>query len=1069
MCKRGEGENIIEKDVRKKRTESSEQKAANRKQRTESSEQKAANRKQRTEKMNRRRAETSSKRNERTNPRFKTRTAAFAEMPRMKNSKALARLFLQGELMRPFLMDEDIWLFIQTVKRKLKEDDKEVEKWLDNQLTIARTTLVNSSFVSIPPFHHIKKNYEYSNVRMEKGCENYCSTTCSDILRKKSSPLVMFSRAGSPIREETSSRVDIINLLTNRRRNKEGENENGYDTSNTRYGSNDIRNSPHSKGKSICEGGAMLEFGASMHRTGKGEVSTLERKEEEMNISILKKPTDSSVECGMISNNEFMTKGRSNSSTSMHGSSEQEEENIVAGMISKNIEGNNFFQNDMYVKDKKVLENASDKSTLCTSTFDRRKNDAMGTHGSSIIHIPSSKIESKDKSCTNDMKNRTDSETVIPFFSAHSNEKDDDYVSLPSWNEGQENFEDKLIEKEFVQCRTKNVKTIQRESEVGKMEKGTLLDIGYAQGEIDLRHKTGTEGNLTKGKSKVAQLVTSQSKDAGGKSNGCNSYPSGVVNSHMLFLQYGEGSVRVKGKDDGDDDDSDDGNCVPVVIPRMTVMIGRLINEDTDMKLKKIFSQCNNRMDVDAFENLIVVNFLKIGKYMSHTLFSRIEKINKDFITYDDIRNFFYNRFIDGTKDPSYIHDERYSKAVSRSKHGNVSLVGGLQNCSSKDESLEGSADVAIGITTCGKSDGMISQREQVEVPYRKCSIINFFNAIKGEESRDYLEFKDFDEYIREVLRRNKSLQFLLEHAEFLERYIESVIVRIYYQIDVNDTNKIYLNDLRKHDLAHIWCCLDDSIKVQHIKNYFSYSHFYVYYCTFCQTSSCKDMLIDDNDLYRFDNHSLNDFIVNRIWSRISMKLGGPNQKYMCLNDWIYFIMNYEDMTTNRSIEFWFKLIDLDADCVIRDHEIQVFFNIQMERLKSHYLDEPKFEDWLCQMNDAIQPCNEGNFTLSDFKKNKKYASKFFGCLVSLSKLLAWESRDVHKELQIETQFPCWTPWEIYCKTKYDELCYIENENCYDEIFDNYENFDNCENLDNCENFDNYENFNAKNYYSLDS
>lgn len=207
---------------------------------------------------------------------------------------------------------------------------------------------------------------------------------------------------------------------------------------------------------------------------------------------------------------------------------------------------------------------------------------------------------------------------------------------------------------------------------------------------------------------------------------------------------------------------------------------------------------------------------------------------------------------------------------------------------------------------------------DHIDVSYRKCSIINFFNAIK-EENKNYIEFKDFDIYIREILKRNKSLQFLLEHTEFLERYIESVIVRIYYYIDINDTNRIYLNDLRKHDLAHIWCFLDDSVKVQHIKNYFSYSHFYVYYCTFCQTSSCKDMLIDDNDLYRFDNHSLNDFIVNRIWSRISMKLGGPNQKYMCLNDWIYFIMNYEDMTTNRSIEFWFKLIDLDADCVIRD------------------------------------------------------------------------------------------------------------------------------------------------------
>ncbi|CRG93919.1 phosphatase 2A regulatory subunit-related protein, putative [Plasmodium gallinaceum] len=933
---------------------------------------------------------------------FKPYSQSFSEKSEIKELKNFARFFLQGELMRQFLLDEDIWLFIQNVKIKLKEDPTEIDNWLDNQLHIAKTNASNFFNSDIPPFHHSKKNVEYNNSKIDKDYEKNSFINNDFFKKSKYNDKYMNKKSDTKelekdmiIENAEMNRKFINELIQHNLENKEKRigdykkieysvnmQEKNYDFNEKKLDNIDNNNNSNIK----------VENGIN-------RITVIDNKYESNNN--LKEYVDKNSEKNVINNKDYMKRrkkeiGENDLSTNNNYNEETEEKKILMNIKSHlNLENN--LKNDIFNKKQNIINTYENNSA---NVLYSNKNDFTITNNN-IINNENDNDLRDDNNYINDLRNNVS-----------KNKVDED-----KFNERKKTYENKLVETKLNELQFKTNKLVKKEidEEIRNEEPFHLNEFN----ENELAENKIKESSAHY-KNKSVRIELAQNKSTENKFK--NEFNENLCNKNNKIV---ENKLNIKVKNNN--------NEMQILIPKVTVKIGRLMNEDRDMKLKKIFNQCNNKMNLEAFENLIVVNFLKIGKYMSHTLFSKIDKVNSDFITYENLKKFFYNRFIDGTKDPSYYDDEKYKNMFKKGKKDIFEsyFYNSIQNEYTKNNLIH---DNETG-------DFPSSQKDHIDVPFKKCSIINFFNAIK-DEKKDHLEFKDFDAYVREILRRNKSLKFLLDHVEFLERYIESVIVRLYYHIDINDTNKIYLNDLRKHDLAHVWCSLDDSIKVQHVRQYFSYSHFYVYYCTFCQTSSCKDMLIDDNDLYRFDNHSLNDFIVNRIWSRISMKLGGPNQKYMCLNDWIYFIMNYEDMTSNRSIEFWFKLIDLDADCVIRDHEIQVFFNIQMERLKSHYLEEPKFEDWLCQMNDAIRPSNEGNFTLSDFKKNKKYAAKFFGCLVSLSKLLAWESRDVHKELQIETEFPHWTPWEIFCKTKYDELCYIENESCYDENFDSYENYD---------------------------
>ncbi|CAA9988980.1 conserved Plasmodium protein, unknown function [Plasmodium knowlesi strain H] len=993
-----------------------------------------------------------------------------SEKSEMKNFNFFPHLFLKGELMRQFLMDEDVWLFIQNFKMKLKESPNDVDNWLDYQLHLAKNSMGNLFHSDIPPFEHIKKsseifssksyyevdrNFDHLNEFGKRNdfYEQCRRSTCDDLDQLDRRTLRSGERekynddddGDDHVKEGNrttavelgtrgTSRVGIDDILIRRM----SQSEHGKESRSIQVGYSipTVKDDQHLEESRSCAGSRdtpsgsaqrkISEVGSDLHFSGERndhtDVHTDAHTDAHTDVQTDENSKHYHNGEDIIIKRRHDGREESNVGRSNYSGVDKEESHGIMGRIQQFRERNNFEDEIFSPQGKAVMKSKYEVSTVptqCSVKDDIMTSSRETTHGEEGSHWKAEDDYIRDVAEKGELNQEDTSlgENEIGDGNGRNGTREKRHPG-GSISPVEESLQEEKQLREALNMKVVSNKVIPNH-------------VATSQG-YETQHRTGAiiatkipaEESLLPKKNKLIEQSMHEEKQ--------------IRNDSIYNSEPRENKLSDKKKME-----------VPIVIPKMTVTIDNMTNEEMDKKLKNIFSQYDNKMNLDLFEKLLVVDFLKIGRYMSHTLYSRIEKANEDFVTCEEVRKYFRNRFIDGTKDPSYYNDSRYRSLFEKARQGSVKGALHVVTTSNGDIGEESVNEIShlhseasrldCDEHTLEENNGGCSQKgEIVDVPYKKCSIVNFFNAVK-DQNRDYIEFKDFDVFVREILKRNTSLQFLHEHVEFLERYIESVIVRIYYHIDVNDTNRVYLKDLKRHNLAHIWCCLDDNIKVQHVKNYFSYSHFYVYYCTFCQTSSCKDMLIDDNDLYRFDNHSLNDFIVNRIWSRISIKLAGPNEKYMCLNDWIYFIMNYEDMTTDRAIEFWFKLIDLDADCVIRDHEIQVFFNIQMERLKSHYLEEPKFEDWLCQMNDAIQPKNEGNFTLSDFKRNKKYAARFFGCLVSLSKLLAWESRDVYKELQIETEFPHSTPWEIFCKTKYDELCYMDNEGCYEDNFDTYD------------------------------
>ncbi|CAD7932510.1 unnamed protein product [Amoebophrya sp. A25] len=355
---------------------------------------------------------------------------------------------------------------------------------------------------------------------------------------------------------------------------------------------------------------------------------------------------------------------------------------------------------------------------------------------------------------------------------------------------------------------------------------------------------------------------------------------------------------------------------------------------------------------------------------------------------------------------------------------------------------------------------------------------LTFFYIAKSER-HNYLTKADFRELIDTVLEEHPGLDFLKGTREFQEKYADTVIARIFFTINYRDDGRIPLSDLRrrKPSIVETWTDLDHIEDMKMVRKYFSYEHFYVIYCTFWELDNDHDCLLDKDDILKYDTHALSRKAADRIFAEIPRKFTSGHEGRMCYEDFIYFLLCDQDRLQDRSLAYWFTVMDLDSDGFIRPWEMWHFFEEQAQRLNFLQYDTIHFEDIACQVSDmmqgrvkefvldkqghlkpefedlkqktpafgnvpgsstspttfgTIQKSNEAYwgsaYSLGDFLRSKKAASAFFSTFISLQKFLAWEHRDPFQMHQATTDTPHLSDWDRWCQHEYGRLAVDEAE-----------------------------------------
>ncbi|KAK1409761.1 hypothetical protein QVD17_36290 [Tagetes erecta] len=287
------------------------------------------------------------------------------------------------------------------------------------------------------------------------------------------------------------------------------------------------------------------------------------------------------------------------------------------------------------------------------------------------------------------------------------------------------------------------------------------------------------------------------------------------------------------------------------------------------------------------------------------------------------------------------------------------------------------------------------------------------------------LTHEDFKPILRELLATHPGLEFLQSTPEFQERYAETVIYRIFYYVNRAGNGCLTLRELKRGNLIAAMMHADEEEDINKVLRYFSYEHFYVIYCKFWELDTDHDFLIDKENLIRYGNHALTYRIIDRIFSQVPRKFTSKVEGKMGYEDFVYFILSEEDKSSEPSLEYWFKCIDLDGNGVLTKNEMQFFYEEQLHRMECMAQEPVLFEDILCQIVDMVGPKDVGYFTLRDLKANKLSGS-VFNILFNLNKFMAYESRDPFLIRQ-ERENPTMTEWDRFAHREYIRLSMEED------------------------------------------
>ncbi|EFA83933.1 hypothetical protein PPL_03003 [Heterostelium album PN500] len=286
------------------------------------------------------------------------------------------------------------------------------------------------------------------------------------------------------------------------------------------------------------------------------------------------------------------------------------------------------------------------------------------------------------------------------------------------------------------------------------------------------------------------------------------------------------------------------------------------------------------------------------------------------------------------------------------------------------------------------------------------------FNLLRKSPSSTYLTYEDFIFFARTLLDFHPGLEFLKNTPEFQERYLETIIVRIFYTIS-KKKGRITLSDLISNNFIKSLSLLDAEADINKHLEYFSYEHFYVIYCKFWELDTDHDLYISAQDLAKYSNFSLTEKMIARIIECPIFTDSKTN--LLSYKNFVWFILSEEDKNNSTSIEYWFNCLDFDCDGILSYHEMEYFYNDQKDRLDNLNLDPPVFTDLLCQIIDMIKPKDSERITLIDLK-NSKLSGYLYNILFNTTKFFIQETKE-----SICTSDPSMSDWNRFAKAEYEK------------------------------------------------
>ena len=144
---------------------------------------------------------------------------------------------------------------------------------------------------------------------------------------------------------------------------------------------------------------------------------------------------------------------------------------------------------------------------------------------------------------------------------------------------------------------------------------------------------------------------------------------------------------------------------------------------------------------------------------------------------------------------------------------------------------------------------------------------------------------------------------------------------------------------------------------------------------------------------------------MDRIFSGCVTRGVAQREGRMPYPDFVWFLLAEEDKRHPRSIEYWFRCMDLDGDGVLSLYELELFYSEQIRRMEEARIEDYLgLDDCLCAMLDLVKPSEPERIRLTDLKRCRM-SHIFFDTMFNLYKFLVNEQKDPFSNLKVSDVF----------------------------------------------------------------
>jgi hypothetical protein len=283
------------------------------------------------------------------------------------------------------------------------------------------------------------------------------------------------------------------------------------------------------------------------------------------------------------------------------------------------------------------------------------------------------------------------------------------------------------------------------------------------------------------------------------------------------------------------------------------------------------------------------------------------------------------------------------------------------------------------------------------------------FSLLKVTFNRDYLLSGDLSPFI---------MQFLLSTKGF-ESLTDSGVRSLFTSYILARLNLLYDPEFRGRILWRQLHCFDFESQLRSIARL---QHFQTVYRQWKTLDLQNREAISYDEFVHYDSDRIHPAVMQRIWRFLPGD--GKRDGQLSFGGFAFFLLLLEDKSTPASLNFWWKVCDLDEDGILSLGEMNTVYGYQKQQLRELQIMPEKFKSMLCEVMDMMgrRSGSLTQLTKADLR-NSGHWGLFFNFLFDSRRFAQWTLKDPLYWIKARSKqfMNGQTPWDVYCEEAADD------------------------------------------------